>query len=581
MLRQTDHGATTSQLEHGKIPASSKQEMDNAIKVLQKHKESWARDVPIEERVAMMEESYRNMSDVAKEWAEKDIKNRGVKPDGWDASTSTIGGPGMSLRLMFGYIQALKGIQKAGRPIFPGRIKKMENGQLAVPVFPGDMFDKLLLAGCTADVILQPGVKEEDVTKNQALPYQDKDHPGKVALVLGAGNYTGIITADVMHKLITEKQVVLLKMHPVTEYVGSILSKAFKSFIDKGILRIVYGGATEGDYLCKHEGIDEILMTGSDKTFEGIVYGFGPEGQAQKEAHQPINHKRMTAELGCVSPLIVIPGPWKKGDIEYHAENIASMVTANEGFNCNSTRVILQHKEWDQRETLLDGIKQVFANLEPENAYYPGAKKRIESVLKLHPEAEVFGDFSKGHTPWTLLSHLDPNDKNELCFKNEIFGSFMAETAISAKSVPDYIDKAVAFCNARLWGNLSAVIVVHPKSLKDPEIKAAYNRAIANLRYGTVSVNLWSAVSYLAATPSWGGYPGSEYHDVQSGVGLVHNLYMLDNVEKSVFYGPFKVFPKPAWFPFNKKGNKVSERLMDFEGHHSIGNLMRVLFATF
>ena len=57
---------------------------------------------------------------------------------------------------------------------------------------------------------------------------------------------------------------------------------AFRALIDGGYLRIVYGGAEEGAYLCNHPGVDEIHITGSDKTFDAIVLGPGAEGAARK-----------------------------------------------------------------------------------------------------------------------------------------------------------------------------------------------------------------------------------------------------------------------------------------------------------
>ena len=45
-----------------------------------------------------------------------------------------------------------------------------------------------------------------------------------------------------------------------------------------GFLRIVYGGADVGEYLCQHPAVDDIHISGSDKTHDRIVWGApGPE----------------------------------------------------------------------------------------------------------------------------------------------------------------------------------------------------------------------------------------------------------------------------------------------------------------
>ncbi len=133
---------------------------------------------------------------------------------------------------------------------------------------------------------------------------------------------------------------------------------------------------------------DEIHITGSDKTFDAIVFGTGPEGVRRKTERQPLLSKRITGELGNVSPVIVIPGPWSKSDLAYQAEHIDSMLTNNAGFNCNATRVIIQHASWPQRDQLLQRMREVLASLPPHTAYYPGAQARQRAFVEAHPEAE-------------------------------------------------------------------------------------------------------------------------------------------------------------------------------------------------
>ena len=43
------------------------------------------------------------------------------------------------------------------------------------------------------------------------------------------------------------------------------------------------------------------------------VFGAGPEGIERKRRNQPCLAKRLTAELGNVTPVIVVPGPWSDG----------------------------------------------------------------------------------------------------------------------------------------------------------------------------------------------------------------------------------------------------------------------------
>ena len=70
-----------------------------------------------------------------------------------------------------------------------------------------------------------------------------------MSLVLGAGNVSSIPPMDVATKMFVEGFVCILKMNPVNEWVGPYLERALAPLIDRGYLRIVYGGAEVGSYL--------------------------------------------------------------------------------------------------------------------------------------------------------------------------------------------------------------------------------------------------------------------------------------------------------------------------------------------
>src|SRR6202047_3935594 len=119
---------------------------------------------------------------------------------------------------------------------------------------------------------MEPTVTPATLAATQAVAYRRQD-AGGVALVLGAGNVSSIGPMDALYKLFVENRVVLYKTHPVNAYLGPLLEEGFAALAAGGFLRGVYGGAEEGAYLCSHRGIDEIHITGSDKTYEAIVFG--------------------------------------------------------------------------------------------------------------------------------------------------------------------------------------------------------------------------------------------------------------------------------------------------------------------
>ncbi len=266
----------------------------------------------------------------------------------------------------------------------------------------------------------------------------------------------------------------------------------------------------EGENLCQHAAVDLIQLTGTDKTFEAIVFGIGEEGKRRKEEKRPLLQKPVQAELGAVSPIIVVPSRWSEKDIAMQAELIVSWLVGNGAFNCLTPRVLITHKEWPQRESLLKAIRRVFSETPTVNAYYPGASKRYEAYLAAHPEMEQFGDEGNGRLPWGLIPSVDENNWDDICFKTESFCGILADVPVSAENGEQYLFEATDFVNERLWGNLSMTLICDQKALNNPQLGTAFNRALANLRYGTIGVNISIPLTYFLAVTPWGAYPGKE-----------------------------------------------------------------------
>ena len=551
------------------ISPSTQDAMDAAVQRLQQQKDAWVALTP-RKRVALLDRLIRDFAATAPRWVAACMQAKGITADAPTAGEEWTLGPWPVLKNLRQLRQSLLDIEAVGHPRIPGPVTTRPDGQVVAQVFPQTIYDRLFFTGLTAEIWMEPGVTTENLAETQAVAYRDKQHEGKVALVLGAGNVSSIGPMDILYKLFVEDQVVVLKLNPVNEYLGPLIEESFQALIEPGYLRLVYGGAAEGAYLCNHPGVDEIHITGSDKTFDAIVFGPNAEGAKRKAEHQPLLTKRVTGELGNVSPVILVPGPWSSADLAYHAEHVVSMLTNNAGFNCNATRVIISHTGWPQREAFLQQMRQVMDKVPPRAAYYPGAQERQHMFLTAHPEAEQHGTASERQLPWTLIAGVDPGKADDMCFTTEAFCSLFSETAIDAASVPEYIERAVAFANEQLWGTLNATLIVHPASLKDPAIAAAVERAIANLRYGTIGINYWAGTGFPLAVTTWGAFPGHKIEDIQSGTGVVHNTLMFAQPQKSVIRGPFRAMPTPPWFVTRgSAARKVFPKLTDMEASPS------------
>jgi acyl-CoA reductase-like NAD-dependent aldehyde dehydrogenase len=325
--------------------------------------------------------------------------------------------------------------------------------------------------------------------------------------------------------------------------------------------------------------VELVSGAGSDKTFEAVVFGPGPDGAARKARGERLVEVPVTAEGGNVSPVIIVPGRWSASDLHYQAAHVATMLANNAGFNCNAARVLITAAAWPQREAFLDALEPALASLPPRRAYYPGAAELHAAFLqRYHPDARRLGEDGKGTLPWTLVRGADPHDPEDPCFTTEAFCSLMAETTLPATSTSEFLDRAVHFCNHTLWGTLCASVIV--KQRRDAETAAAVNRAVRDLRYGSVAVNLWAASAYALNVCSWGAYPGHTDNDIQSGRGTVANTFMLRDPEKSVLRAPFRYRPRPAWFAGHTNSEPTLHPLAHVWANPSPATLTRTLAAA-
>lgn len=352
--------------------ATSRHEIDRLFNTLQARKDEWVR-LEISERLSILDEIHKDLFKVKDRWVRAELEAKGI-PAQTLGEAEEWGILAAVFRAVRTLQQSLVEIQKRGRPRIPGPVTSWPNGQVVVPVFPHSIADRLLFLGVKGEVWMEPGITAEEAIATQASAYWNKGLRGKIALILGAGNSSMLPVIDILHKLFVELQVAILKLNPVNAHMGPLMQKGLRALVDRGFLGFVYGGAMEGAYLCNHPAADELHLTGSDKTYETIVFGSGPEGKRRKAERNPLLSKRFTGELGNVSPVIVVPGPWQKGDIEEQAKHISTWLAGNAGFSCLSPRVIVQYESWSVRTQLIDEIGRLLAGLPTRKAYYPGAK---------------------------------------------------------------------------------------------------------------------------------------------------------------------------------------------------------------
>ena len=292
-----------------KIASTPLEEVDLQVERLHDNRNRWV-GVGISARVAILKQCAALLEQCAPEWARATCENRGLDPNTNEAGEAWLTEIVPTMRSIRLLIESLKA---GGQPKLP-KVTTRENGQKVVTIFPADNYDRLFFTGVRADVWIEEG-KEP----TQGRLYQDKaegtTREGAVGLVLGAGNVGSICPTDVLYKLFCEDEVVIIKTNPVNAYLGPFWERMLQPLIEQGFAALVYGGADVGIHLCNHSRVKSIHITGSDKTYDAIVWGVGDEAKQRKETRNMVNMRPVSAELGCVTPVFIVPGEWSKSDM--------------------------------------------------------------------------------------------------------------------------------------------------------------------------------------------------------------------------------------------------------------------------
>jgi aldehyde dehydrogenase (NAD(P)+) len=560
--------------------------LDRQLAVLQGHKRGWAR-LPIDDKIDYLDRLKVRTSRVASAWVAAAAKAKGLDPDSPLVGEEWMSGP---YSLIYGITALAETLRRldAGTDVLEGfKVSTRADGQVVVRVFPSSLQDRVLLSGLTADVWMQPGVTEANLRDTIAAFYQEPAPEGEVGLILGAGNISAIPVLDLLSELFIDGAVALVKMNPVNEYLGEFFEDIFQPLVDAGYVRFAYGAGDVGAYLTQHDDVDSIHITGAARTHDAIVYGRGEKGAARRENDEPILEKPITSELGGVGPTMVVPGAWSDADVRFQAEHIVSQKLHNQGFNCIASQVLVLPEGWEHADALLDAIRAVVREVGNRVAYYPGSADRHRDITDAYPDAERLTD---GDVPVTLIPHVPADATGDLCFRDEFFGPVLAVTRLPGDDAAAFLEAATRFANTLLSGTLGANIIIDPATARAN--RESLDRAVADLRYGTVAVNTWTGVGFLLARATWGAFPGHTHGDIQSGVGVVHNALMFGRPERTVLHGPFApaprsagkrewhMAPKPPFFVTNKQAAVVGERLTTYSADESWKHFPGIIAAA-
>ncbi|WP_194397220.1 aldehyde dehydrogenase family protein [Microbacterium atlanticum] len=546
----------------------------------------------LDQRARLLERVRATVVSHAEEWATTSARTKGLDASHPLVGEEWLGSPYGALVALDGYVATLRKLAAGGSPLDGVRIDEAPGGRVRVHVFPAGATDRVLLSGFRGEVWLQPGVTAAEAVRAAGLGQLTPTQPGGIGLVLGAGNQSSIPVLDVLYELVASNRVVLLKVNPTQDELVSLLTQALAPLVELGLLRIVTGGPEVGEYLTQHAAIGHVHITGAAATFDAIVWGpaTGP-GAAQtarrRREHRPRLRKPITAELGGVSPIIVVPGRWTEADLRFQAEHAATMRLYNSGHNCIAAQVVIVSEDWPQRDAFLAALRTAYDAMPSRPVWYPRADEQLAAAASDYPDAHWNASHDRAFV------ELGPGDDPTPLQQTEYFAPVLGVVTLPGLG-QEFLDTAVAHANDRLAGTLGANIMIDP--VTERALGDGFERAVAALRYGSIAVNTWTAFGYLNAAHTWGGFPGATLDDVGSGIGVVHNALLLDSVERSVVRGPFRPFPrslsalggtgivsvlaKPPWFASSRTAAAVSEGFTRFQMDHDWARFSRTIVQS-
>jgi len=537
-------------------------ELEKKLQRLEANRKRWV-ETPASARAALLRRCMETTLAVADRWAEVSARIKGYEYGSAGHGEEYLGGTLPTMRNLRLFAEAL---EENGQPSVADKWKRPD-GQWVVRVFPTNLIDKLLFAGTTCDIFIEPG-KEPTQGRIYRAKTAGSIGEGGICVVLGAGNQSSIPPMDVLYKLVVDDEVCILKMNPVNEALGPIIEEALRPLVEEGYLELAYGGADVGAFLTDHALVRSIHITGSAATHDAILFGPGEEGAKRKAERKPRIQKEITSELGNVSPVLVFPGEWSEKELDYQARQVASMLAYNCGFNCNGARLVVVADGWAQRERFLSLVKTKLAATPTRTAYYPTARKVWERFTEKYPNALKLGVVRNSDAlPWTVIEDVKP-EAGEFALENEPWCGIISFVTLKARDASEFAREATEFANERAWGTLAINVLIDPRTEK--ALGDRFEQMIAELRYGGIAVNCWTGLNYGLVNATWGAFPGHPPEDIQSGRGVVHNGLLIDHPQKSVVRAPFIIQPTPAWFTDHRNNVELGRAMTRFEAAPSL-----------
>lgn len=509
------------------IYESTEQECVDAIKKALEKKEEWAR-LSYEHKLSLVNGALRRLREKLPEYADACLKKRGAQPE--DSLLPAYMLTSMNLGAwLSGIRETLESLASTNNLPTSQNITENPDGTSRVKVGPSEILTDIITGFGSLELYVQG-------KPTQTNPYQKGEG---IAVVLGAGNYDAPV--DVLTGLFSENKVVIYKPSPLHRPLLHIFRFIFSEYIQKGYVYILEGGPSVSSLLLNHPNVDKWIMTGAERTAKQLIFGT----PTPTDTDEPKLTKPCLLELGNCSPYIVVPGLWSNSEIDLHASHLAMAFGFNGGQVCAHPQVIITSAQWPQRQEFLEAVKKYIGLNPAMTAFYPEVVQNFERIRGLlekekGPDIQVvtprpIAPLLKDETYRAVFATNLPQDS--VITKEEFFCACSGEISLDTPdNIAAFLPEAVKFANEKIKGCLNATIIA---KVNTPDEQEVLDKALCDLKYGSVGVNAWGLDVFIHPQLVWGGYPGASFKDLQSGIGFLGNIQGYDNVLKAVLRRSF------------------------------------------
>lgn len=540
------------------------EQVEQAIATVAANKAKWLAVSP-QEKLAYLYDLRSATVPLIDEWAAACARSRGLEQTPTLAPFCHVIGAGIFGFHLNGWIATYEALVATGAPPAPSKTRTVGADVTAAEVAPYGLLETVAMAGEKVEVWLEPGQPA-----SQGAAY--KASKAGLCGVLGAGNFEA--PSDALSKLFGDQHVVVYKTHP--NLAGSttpFFKRMFAKLIADGFFAVIEGNIAPGAALIADARVDELLMTGGQLSYDTMVWG--RDAAAAKKAKKPLVTKPFDAELGAVSPWIVVPGVWSDAELKHHAEFLVACKLANASAVCASPQAVLVDAAWPQLGKFTEYVRAIAQAHPPMPVFYNGTCGRATAIADASAAAGASVTWVGGARPTAdrdasgartqaVLAIVEGVKPGAAVLKTEAFAPVLGIVPLAGANgdAKAFLDQAVDFANREAYGTLSCTVIIAP-STEAAIGKPALDDAIKRLRYGTVGVNQWGGMGAFRSVGFWGAAPGAHTReDIQSGMGLIGNARLFDHANKTVIFSPFmnpghskvptaadaKLYPRLAYF---------------------------------